>query len=87
MGEASRRVREVKDPLRFRRANVERFTREVAMLAAAYHKTREVLDEHTAALEAAVAKLTADGHPFYAAPDAPETAIAPEAAASEDQTP
>lgn len=83
MGEASRRKkegREVKDPLRFQRANIFAYSQREAQLAAAYHQALAAREAAEKKLEESVAKLTAEGHPFY---KPTETAAAPEATASE----
>lgn len=77
MGEASRRkkeVREVKDPLRWLRADVEAKEKRTKMLAAAYHQVRAAYEESLEKLEKSAAALKANGHPLYQ--DAPETAPA-----------
>lgn len=80
MGEASRRKkqdREVKDPLRWLRADVEAKEKRTKLLANAYHQVRAAYEESLAKLEASAAKLKENGHPLYQ--DAPETGSAPEA--------
>lgn len=84
MGEKSRRKqepREVKDPLRFQRANIAAFTQREEQLAAAYHSVKTAREEAQKRFDEASLKLAENGHPLYApkpyvAPDAPETAPA-----------
>ena len=77
MGEASRRKkegREVKDPLRWLRADVAAKDARQKMLSMAYHQTRAAYEESLEKLEKSIAALKANGHPLYQ--DAPETAPA-----------
>jgi len=82
MGRKSREkrdgTREVKDPLRFQRANVEAKSQYVERLARAYHSAKADYDEHVAKLEKSIEQLKANGHPLYQ--DAPEAAPAADAA-------
>jgi len=80
MGEASRRKkegREVKDPLRWLRADVAAKEQRTKALASAYHATRAAYEESLEKLEKSSAALKANGHPMYQ--DAPETAPAADA--------
>lgn len=77
MGEASRRKKEgheVKDPLRWLRADVNAKVAREKLLSTAYHQCREAREESEAKLEEKAAALKANGHPLYQ--DAPETAPA-----------
>jgi len=83
MGEKSRlkkEGREVKDPLRWLRAEVDAKRLKMEQLSALYHQCKGLHDKALARLEASVATLTADGHPFYKNLETPPGA---EAAASE----
>ena len=99
MGQASRRVREPKDPLRWLRATIEAKTARMEQAAQFYHYCRAEVDMLTAKLAQSEGALRAEGHPLYQEgqpapeapsldgmllPVAPETAPAPEAAASEE---
>jgi hypothetical protein len=76
MGQKSREkrdgTREVKDPLRFQRANIEAKSKYVERLAGAYHSAKADYDAHVEKYNAAAEKLKANGHPLYT--DAPEAA-------------
>lgn len=85
MGQQSRRKgnRPQKDKLAWAKANLERFTQLEAALARAYHEAKAKREEWARKVSTGGITST-EGLLVPVAPEAPETAIAPEAAASVD---